>query len=445
MVNDKANRFEEDLFQGVWMLLHRYVQELHTTDGKSLTIQAPGVLNQGQGPDFTAARLTMAGQQWAGNVELHINESDWFSHGHHRDPRYDSVILHVAVRPGQQAQDTNGRLIPTLLLPHAQQLVEAYRALQASKQEPACQQGLAQLPADQRNQWLSKLVVQRLDAKAELASAELASCPLGWEEAFYRSLARSLGLQVNADPMLQLARTTPLKALLKVRDRLDSLEAILLGQAGLLSYVPPPDEHPYALFLRQEYAYRAKEFGLTPINTNHWQFMHLRPGSFPTLRLAQLAAILHHTDHLFSQVLKLDNLSDLEKLLRLQASQYWDTHYNITGPGGPIRPKYVGKERLLVIMINSVIPMRFAYARTTGNSVLRQQTIGLLEQLPPESNAIVHRYEAMAFKATNAMQTQALIELFQKFCRPRLCHCCPVGLSHIMRPFTPAQPAERPD
>lgn len=441
MAHDGGNRLEEDLFQGVWMALHRYAPVLHTTEGKPLVIQGPGVLNRGQGPDFTDARLTIAGQQWVGNVEMHINESDWFTHGHHQDPRYNSVILHVAVHPGRPALDSRERRVPTLLLPHAQLLVEAYRVLRASRQEPPCQQGLALLPPETRNRWLSKLVVQRLDAKAEQALAELSTAPMGWEEAFYRSLARSLGLHINADPMLQLARSTPLKALMKVRDHLESLEAILLGQAGLLSYVPPQQEPPYAAFLRQEYAYRAKEFALAPINANYWQFMRLRPGSYPTLRLAQLAAILHGTDHLFSQILRLDTLADLEKLLRVKASAHWDTHYNLTGPQGSAKPKYVGKERLLVVMINSVVPMRFAYARATANDALRRHTIGLLEQLPPETNAIVRRYQTPDFKAANAMQTQALVELSQHYCRPHLCHCCPVGLGQIMRPFATPKPS----
>lgn len=430
-----ARELPEELFHGVWAVLHRYAEGLRTADGRSLTIRNPGLHNRDAGADFFNARIVVGDQLWAGDVELHINESDWYAHGHDKDPAYNAVILHVVVHRGdRRAVDSAGREVPTLVIPHAGALVRTYRSLIDHREDPCCGEALGELSPLEQSEWMMRLLVERLQAKSAAAEAEVAACELGWEEAFLRSLAQSLGQRVNADPMLWLMRATPFKALSKIRDGWLSLEALLLGQAGLIEAARREGRcDTYVETLGKEYYYQAVRFGLKPISGSVWKYLRIRPAAFPSLRIAQLAAIIYRSEHLFSKMLTVRSVSEVEQILRVPTSDYWLTHYTLGDAPSAERVKKIGRERAKIVLINSVVPYRFAYAASRGDAELRESTLDLLEQVSPEENAVVRRYAQLGLKVDSAQESQAIVQLLKQHCRPRLCYRCPIGLRMLTR------------
>lgn len=428
----RSREIPEELFHGVWAVMHRYVDGLRTVDGRPLTIQNPGVENRDAGADFFNARLTLDGQQWAGDVELHVHESDWYAHGHDKDAAYNAVILHVVVYEGRRAVDSSGREVPTLVVPRAEELLRTYEELIARREEPCCGTAIGELRPVEQSAWMLRLLVERLQAKSEAARAEVASSELGWEEAFFRSVAQSLGQRVNADPMLWLARSVPFKALGKIRDGWLSLEALLLGQAGLIAEARRQHRvDSYVEVLEKEYYYQAARFGLKPLAGSVWKYLRIRPLAFPALRVAQLSALIYRREHLFSQMLRAESVAAVESILRVELSDYWLTHYALGDPPSAPQAKQIGRERAKVVLINSVVPYRYAYAWAHGDEALQASTLELLEQVAPEQNAVVRRYAERGVRMQSAAESQAVVQLMKRYCRPRLCYRCPVGLQAL--------------
>ena len=437
VMGERSNRkrkleIPEELFHGVWAVMHRFVDKLHTVEGKELTIQNPGVENHDAGPDFFNARLTLNGQQWAGDVELHINESDWYAHGHDVDPVYDSVILHVVVYAGRRAVDSKGRAIPTLVVPHADELVQTYGDMMARRKEPCCGSAIGMVSSIEQTEWMLRLLVERLQTKSDDARHEVEKSELGWEEAFLRSVAQSLGQRVNAEPMLWLMRSTPLKTLWKIRDGWFSLEALLFGQSGLLGEARRQRRvDSYVEALEKEYYYQTARFGLTPISGGVWKHLRVRPSAFPALRIAQLAAIIYRSEHLFASMLNVESVEEVNKLLRVEISDYWLTHYTLGDAPSAPKSKKLGYERAKVVLINSVVPYRFAYGVMHGDEAQQESAIDLLEQVDSEENALVNCYRECGVRVRNAVESQAIVEMLKKYCRPRLCYRCPVGVKTL--------------
>lgn len=425
----RLREIPEELFHGVWAVMHRYVKDLRTVDGREVRIQSPGVQNRDAGADFFNARLVIGGQQWAGDVELHINESDWYAHGHDKDAAYNAVILHVVVHAGRRAVDASGREVPTVVVPRAEELISVYEELIAQRQEPCCGGALGSIPPLDQSQWMLRLVVERLETKSEAARSEVLTSELGWEEAFLRSVAQSLGQRVNADPMLWLARSTPLKALSRIRDGWLSLEALLLGQSGLIAEARRQQRmDSYVEALEKEYYYQAARFKLKPLEGRVWKYLRIRPLAFPALRIAQLSALIYNREHLFSAMLQVGSVAEAEAILRVELSDYWLTHYTLGDAPSAPQSKRIGRERAKVVLINSVVPYRFAYAAAQGDEELQESTLELLEQIAPEDNAVVRRYGELGMRVRSAMESQAIVQLMKQYCRPRLCYRCPVGL-----------------
>lgn len=434
----------EELFQQLWAIMNRYQGGLTTTEGCPVQVIYPGILNEDTGPDFLNARLVIDGQQWAGDVELHVNESDWYTHKHHTDAQYNSVVLHVIINRGKPAVDAEGRPIHTLVVPNAEQLAERYEPFIAQNKIPRCAGAIASATPYEREEWLTRMAVARLEEKSQSALGELESCQGDWEEAIYRTISRSLGLRVNADPMLWLARVTPLKYLLKIRNDSFALEAVLLGQAGLIQEAMEQNrDDGYVRKLWAEYQFQAAKYGLKPLKSTVWKYLRLRPRSFPSLRIAQLAALLSTRDRLLAATLHAKDMAELEKLLKVTPSKYWETRYTLGGTIGEASPKPIGRERMKIMVINAIVPFRFAYARAHANSTMQEEALELLEQLPAERNSVVNRFSQCGLTPKNALHSQAIIHIHNNHCRPRLCYRCPMGLRTITRGATPPTPPQK--
>lgn len=424
----------EAFLQYVWG--HRlYARtELTTTDGQHIEILNPGRLNTDAGPDFFNAQVKADGVTWAGNIEIHLTSDDWFRHGHETDPAYDNVILHVVGRStGRRVTNTRGDVIPEVELEYDHTLLSRYEELEGNGLTSVirCASVLPDIPEAIRSSWIDALVLERMEVKCDRMLSLLDYFKGDVDQAFFATLARAMGCKVNSEPMELLVRATPLRALVKHNGVLQS-EALILGQAGLLSEVAEPDE--YTLTLRREYELLKAKFGLEPIDGSVWKYARLRPQNFPDIRLVQLAAIVRALPGNFASCLG----KPLDKVLSVAPSDYWKTRYRLGAQEGAPREKALGESARRLVMINAVVPFAFAMAHRFGNVERKEAAVDMLRAIQMESNSVLTRWAEVGLKPADEAEAQALIHLNAAYCEHGECLRCRFGHYCVSRGVSPA-------
>lgn len=422
-VFQKFNLMTEAFLQYIWQ--HRLLEgPLTTVDGLPVVVERPGEHNLDAGPDFFDARMTVDGIRWAGNVEVHINASDWHLHHHNDDPNYHNVILHVVYCYDADIRLPDGRILPTMeLRRHIPQGVwDRYDQLMhpADGETIACASRIADIPDFLIHAANERLAAERLERKVGEAQHLLDETRGDWDEACYRLMARSFGGKVNALPFELLAKTTPLSLLAKIKHRPLSVEALFFGQSGLLEDEFADD---YPSSLQREYAYLRASYRLQPMPGHLWKFFRLYPASFPTLRISQFANLLLHTDNLFSKMLDGANVDTLRQLFCCETDPYWMNHY-LFDQLAPSRPKRLGRSVVDRILINAWVPLLFAYGKLHDSDQHKEQALSLLQQLPAERNRIVDRWTDLGLQPDNAAQSQSLIQRYNEYCQRHRCLDC---------------------
>lgn len=420
----------EYLLHFIWKYKPFLFNGIKTNPNEAIEIIDPGEHNRNAGPDFFNAKVKIGNTLWVGNVEMHIDASDWYVHGHHTDKSYNNVILHVVVNNNRQAKTSSGIDIPTITVQYPTNLEENLNNITNSGSWIPCAKHLGGVNPIRIKSWIEKMMVERLEQKTSAVTTSVAECGNSWEEAFYRSVVRCFGLKINAIPTELLAKTTPLKSLAKHKDSLFQLEAILFGQAGLLESYTNEDE--YQLSLKIEYNYLQHKLNLKPIDGAIWKFMRLRPPAFPTIRIAQLAMLIHKSSSLFSKLMEVASIKEAEELLSVDTSDYWRTHYSF-GKQSPLRIKPVGKQMVETIILNSLVPFMFAYADFYSKPELKDTSLHLLEKLPAEKNSIIDGFQNLGIGSTSAFDSQALLHTKSNYCNTRKCIFCPIGSSILLK------------
>ena len=409
----------EKLFQFIWQFQYFNAAELRTVNDENLQVIFPGVLNRDQGPDFLNAQVRIEGMLLAGSVELHLKASQWYLHGHHLDPHYKNVILHVVFE-----NDLDEQSIPVLELQQRipKLLLERYADLMGSPHFIACASSLDQVKPITWASWKDRLLAERLSRKSSVIFGFLEQNGWHWEECFWWLLCRSFGARVNADAFEQVARSIPLKILARHKQQIHQVEALLFGQAGLLHR---KFNEAYPKLLQREYRFLRKKWVLQMVHAPMY-FLRMRPGNFPSVRLAQLAVLIQQSAHLFSKVLELEKAADLFHMFDVTANDYWHYHYRFDEPSG-FKRKKLGKDMIRNIIINTVIPVLFAYGLYHKEENQRMKAINWLGQLEAEDNSIIKGFSDLDIKCSSAFDTQALIELKTKYCDNRYCLQCAIG------------------
>ncbi len=421
----------EDFLHYLWRLGRFDLRELQTTQGALLSIQGFGTHNTGAGPDFSGAQLRIDGLQWAGNVEMHLTSSEWYAHGHQNDPAYDNVILHVVMEEDQVVFNRRGERIPCLELKGRvpQGLAHTYWRMLNNTYWVACQHQLHRVPELVKTAWLERLLAERLGEKAALIAAQLNKVQRDWEEIFFQSLARSLGGKINSQGMEMLARSLPLRLLLKHKHSRLQTEALLYGQAGLL---PTDSEEAYPQQLAREYKLLATKYQLTPLPSTVWRYLRLRPANFPEMRIAQLACLLTNTGQLFGKILAAANLQELENMFELGLSNYWQSHYRF-GKSSKRQHKKLGRASIHSILINTVAPFYYLYGQLRGEEAFQEKAMALLTNLPAEENTIMTHWHELGMPVESASRSQALLHLKQAYCDKSRCLSCALGCAILGR------------
>jgi hypothetical protein len=424
--------FNEDFLHFIWKYRLFNSAKLVCSDGEELQVLHPGILNRNAGPDFSDAKLIIDQTVWVGHVEIHLKSSDWLLHGHQNDAFYDAVILHVVFEHDNPVYRTDGSLVPVLVLDGLFQdrVLNNYKTLIANANYFPCERHISSLDQIHIYSFLSRVVVERFEQKAEEVFEKLNSNRGDWEQVFYCFLARNFGFKVNAVPFELLSIVTPLHILSKHKNNAVQIEALLFGQAGFLEQ---EFFENYPLQLQREYSFLKKKYGLVPMNAAVWKFLRMRPQNFPTIRIAQFAALIVKSNQLFSKMLKRDTLSDLYTVFNdLPVNEYWLTHYhfNKTTNRVIVQP---GKGSIDNIIINTVCLFLFCYGKYTDQSGLSDRASDFLERIPSECNAIVNQYSSAGIDIPNALTSQALLQLNKYYCNEKKCLNCTLGLKILKK------------
>ncbi|MES2703054.1 MAG: DUF2851 family protein [Bacteroidota bacterium] len=415
----------EALFQFIWQHSLYNTGGLTTVAGEPLTIIHPGRINRNAGPDFLEAKIKVADTILVGNIELHIKSSDWLRHGHQHDAAYGNLILHVVY--DNDVADAAANTPVLVLAGHIPaHVIPTYSGLVHTASKLPCAAQLAGVRDITKEAWLSRLLAERWEHKLRDWNIMLENSAEDWRNLLYWRMAANFGFKTNATPFLLLAQTLPLNIPTKHKENLTQVEALLFGQAGMLEDDFKDD---YPRELQREYDYLKKKYQLRPIPQHLWKFLRMRPANFPTIRIAQFAALIHRSIHLFSQLVETHSVKEIEPLLDVTASSYWDTHFQFDSAQEKAITKSLGKASIQNIIINTIAPIQFLYAARQDTDKLREQALQLLEAVPAESNNITRIWEENNWQPANAAQSQALIQLYNNYCTPKRCLDCTIGHS----------------
>lgn len=416
---------KEDFLHYVWKYKLFDTSNLLTTNNEAITIINSGMHNTDAGPDFFNGKIQIGDTVWAGNIEIHIDSSDWLAHQHQHDKAYENVVLHVVFNDDKVIYDANNNPIPTLELKHlvSDKLIAKNQYLQNSKDWIPCQNQIAGVDDFTVKTWLNRLAVERLERKSEEIQITLQQNKNDWEQTFYQYLFKYFGLKVNALPFEQLAKNTSVKIAEK-HNQLISIEALYYGQAG---YLEENINDEYYLRLQKEYQFLKAKFSLNPIDKSLWKLLRLRPANFPTIRISQLANLLNQQTRLFAKVLEINTVKELEQLFKTTTSAYWKNHYQFGVEAEKSSTKKVGKTLINTLIINVVVPFLFVYGKQKQDEKLMDKALQFLESIKSESNSIISKWEELNVISSNAMHSQALLELKNNYCSQKKCLNCNIG------------------
>lgn len=394
------------------------------SEGEKIEIIHPGDHNRDSGPDFFNAKIKIGDTIWVGNAEIHVKASDWNRHNHDQNSAFDNVILHITYNNDIQIYTSKALKVPAIELRFNQHYLENYNFLMTDQQWIPCSDQLKKIDPFIVSSWLSKVGVERLESRIEPIKENLAETTNNWEEAFYRQMTRSFGFHVNSYPFEALAKATPYITIKKHAHDILQLEALLFGQAGFLGNDYSDDT--YYNKLKTEYQFIKTKYTLHPMDVHLWKFMRLRPVNFPTVRIAQLAALIHRDPTLFSLLFDAKKLSSIYQILIGDLSDYWNTHFTF-GNESKFRRKTLGVESAKIIAINTIVPFFFVYGKMMGNTDIQDRAMQFLELIEPEENSEIRNWKKVGILPKNAFDSQALLQLKSGYCSKRRCLECGIG------------------
>lgn len=422
---------QEDFIHFIWQYKLFENRKLQTIKGEEVTIQQVGFANEHAGPDFQHAKIQINGVEWHGHVELHLRASDWMRHKHSTDPAYDNVVLHVVWSADAEIKRKDGTLIPTIELQKrvSENIIFRYNDLLAGKQEIKCSSVFSGVDKLTKTAQIESAAMQRLERKANEVLALLSAKEGDWEQTSYALICQNFGFKVNTASFLRLSELLPLKILLKHKHDLLQTEALLFGIAGFLEGAAADE---YMDTLQREYRFLAHKYSLAgrELSRSQWRFLRMRPPNFPTIRIAQLAMLIHERSHFFSFLKDAKDDKTLVDHLMVKPTSYWLEHYDFAKKSAR-KFGSLGKSSAENVIINTLVPLLVAFGRQADEQQYIDRAILLLEQTKAEANSITDRWKEHGLSAQHAMDSQGMIEQFNMFCKLKKCLSCKIGISII--------------
>lgn len=414
----------EDFLHFIWKY-RLYSLPAKTTGGEIIEVLQPGRHNQDAGPDFSNGRIRLGSTTWAGNIEIHMKSSEWYEHKHQYDPAYANIILHVVFENDREIFDRNGNTIPALALKGQinSDVYKKYFYYLNNQLWIPCERDINLVDPVTMKSWMERLFVERMERKLEGLHTLYRRNKNSLTETFYQLLAGNFGFKTNEQPFQLLSRLLPLAIPGKHKNSLFQVEAMLFGCAGMLE---GDYQDIYPNQLKQEFEFLQKKYGLSMMEGHLWKFLRLRPANFPTIRISQFAALIHKSENLLSKLMETATLSALQSFFNVKASPYWEDHFNFDKPSKK-RVKPLGKSAVNTLILNSVVQFLFFYAEVKGEQRYRDRAIAFMLELEPETNHIIKKWASFGVKASSALESQALIELKNNYCKLKKCLSCNIG------------------
>jgi hypothetical protein len=422
---------QEDFLHYVWQHKKMSLKSLKTTRQEPIILKTVGLVNVNSGPDFFNAQIAIGTQLWAGTVEIHVKSSDWYVHHHETDASYDNVILHVVWEHDMEVYRKDNTPIPTLelknyVLPHTH---KNYNTLLNQKQSwIPCESSIKEVDRFVVNHWLERLYLERLEGKYKIIEAQLHESKQNWEAVLFWQLTKNFGLKVNGDAFLSIAKSMDFSVIRKSQFDIRQLEALFFGQAKLLE---TEAQDRYISELKSLYKFLKNKFSLSSDGVLPVQFFRLRPPNFPTIRLAQLAMLYSRHLSLFSSIIEAKSLDQIHTILEGSTSQFWNTHYTFDKTS-KTTPKKLTKSFINLLVINTIIPMKFAYNKFNHHSG-QEDILEIMRKIPIEHNSIVDKFHTLYAFGKSSLDSQALIQLKQMYCSKNKCLQCAIGSALLNR------------
>ena len=427
----KTKTMNEDFLHYVWKYQLFSVHDLKTTTKEELTIIKIGSHNRNSGPDFLNSQLKIENQLWAGNVEIHLKSSDWYAHHHEIDENYDAVILHVVWEDDADVFMKDNKPLPVLVLKDFvfTSALNNYRNLFSTKQRwIPCETDISFVDDFTIENWKERLFFERLERKSTEMNLLLMENHNDFEAVLFQLLAKNFGLKVNGDAFMNLAKSFDFSILRKVRFDEQQLAALLFGQAGFLEEVIEDEYHQQ---LKKEYKYLRHKYNLQPIVNMQFSFFRMRPPNFPTIRVSQLVSLYYLHQQLFSKMMQTETLKGFYELFDVTVYPFWKTHYTFDKVSKS-SPKKLTKSFIDLLLINTIIPLKFLYQKNRGE-VNENDFLVILQKIKSEKNSIISKFDEIGIKAKNGYETQSLLELKNNYCTKKRCLQCAIGIKLLHR------------
>ncbi|WP_025142919.1 DUF2851 family protein [Pedobacter jeongneungensis] len=419
--------FPEDFLHYVWQFRSFDYIDLQTAGGESLKIINPGLLNKNAGPDFFHAKIEIGDTIWAGNIEIHLKSSDWLKHNHQKDPAYENVILHVVYEHDAEIKRMDNTVLPVLELKSriSANLIKKYEKLFLTLTDFPCIAQIGNVDPLIVDSFLARTLIERFEQKTAVVTETLNELKGNWDETFYRFMARNFGFKINALPFELLAKAVPQNIYSKHKNNPHQIEALVFGAAGFLN---DQFEEEYPQKLKAEFSFLQKKYKIKPVEISVWKFMRMRPQNFPTIRLAQFAALIVKANHLFSKVMEIKDIAQLRALFEnLPINNYWKKHYHFKKETAGVNIQ-IGKASVDNILLNTVALFLFAYGKHTATQFYINRAVRLLESLPAEENAIIDKFTGAGVKIGHAFASQGILQLKKQYCDEKKCLSCGIGI-----------------
>ncbi len=415
----------EELLHFIWNYKLLKTRQLKSVNGADIKIFHSGELNNDAGPDFFNAKIEVDGITLVGNIEIHVNSSDWLKHGHENDKAYDNLILHVVYKCDKVIPQNTKHNVETVELKNYIDagILKKYNSLISSSSALPCSKQIKIAEAIKIHSWLQRMLAERLESKTDYVKHVFLASQNDFSQTLYLMLARNFGFKVNAEPFELLAKHVPLQVALKHSSNLFQLEALYFGCAGFLnkSY-----KNKYLQQLQNEYEFLKNKYKLIELDVSLWKFLRLRPANFPTVRLWQFAMMIHKCSELFRNPEQFNSVETLHKAISHPNEGYFSKHYKLDGP--EVRAiKGLGKNSLENIMINTMAPFLFFYGKQTANNGFIEAAFECYAELPFEDNVKTRHFTKAGLKFKTAAESQGIIQLFDNYCKNTRCLECGIA------------------
>ena len=450
------DKMDEAFVQNLWNEQRFFDTNMEAIDGRTIRVLKPGIWNHNEGPDFMHAEIEIDGKLYVGDVEIHVQSSEWYAHKHHLNSRYNRVILHAVYFDDDinlRTRLQNGKRIPTLEL--LKWVAADTGDLYDQTQGTATEDGTCRVTGKQLHIEVLKGVFESLGRERFLEKAEsmrLLRTRLDFEQLLYEGIMEALGYARNSKAFRELAQHVPFTDF----DEKSELEiqAMLFGVAGLL---PSQREKPLSTEVTNdpnvealEELWRASEYAALPARMTEarWSFTS-KPINHPTRRIAAMGKLIHNSQgslmmHFLPTCEKaaaartLRSLQtigkELRALLMLEPTGYWGMHSNF-GTGGARKAVLIGEERAVDIIVNKLLPAAYIWAVESESQKLQEAVLKLYSVAPKSSgNNIISEINEQIFTETQQMRhlkptaktEQGIIRLYKNYCTDKLCDLCPI-------------------